>query len=286
MFHSLSIQVPAIGLALHNGWWRFTGAQPRLNAKVRAQAQNALALLAVSYALTTSASAYFGAMPCSVLFCQGLVVVGALVVAYEVAKYAIRYYQNGICKQGLDASRLDFARQMAYLNFINGLGCAGVNILFHEMGHALFGMACFKNALPSIVIRPFRGGSTALRLGELTPFGAFLGAKQAMLLVIVGGILASFLVAMLDFALAKAWGDTRPQCALAVRLHGISQLFNEVIYGVNSLLDPRACATSDWIYAWNLAGFSPVLILFLLVAIPLATQCFNAYLKNGLQPSA
>lgn len=251
--------------AVHDCWWQVSGQQAALDKKVVGQAQATLKQVGTSLSLTSTAAWYFEALPCTVLICQGVVVIGALLMALDIAKYALVRFSQGLCKHSPNRIKLGLLQRGACFNSINGLGCLGPNILFHESGHALSILPCF-NTVPSIAVQPFCGGVTSFSAKQLTCFGLFLGPRYAMLLVTLGGILASLTVAMIDFALAHAWRETRPQCSLIVGFHGVSQLFNEIIYGVEALIDPVGQAHGDFMRAWQLGGVHPLLVLACLVA--------------------
>lgn len=173
---------------------------------------------------------------------------------------------------------VDSSQRLSSVSLVNVLSLAGPHFIVHEVGHWVVAKVCYQDLQPTIKISPFEGGATKYNGSyELSSFGRMLGDQHAYLLLLLGGIIASTLFALGEFAVAHAIESTRPQLSELLELHGLTQLLGEFIYGFASLLDPEDVQDGDFCIAWKLFGLHPTVVLALIVLLPAAQRL---YLKS------
>lgn len=270
---------------LEDIWWNATASQKEMDLRVTHLALQALAQLSAAAITTGAVLLYMGSAPISMLLFGMALMEPTCRLAIDVSAYVMVRQgwladpDGQIKRVGLRQDMVDSCQRSSALSLLNTAGMAGPNVFIHEVGHAAIGMACYRNANPTITICPFQGGVTCLQsLEELTTFGKMLGGKQAQLLLLLGGVIASTLFALAEFAVAHATESTRPRLSEMLELHGVTQLTGEFLYGAFSLLDPTGMRMGDFCRAWELAGLHPIVVLALIALIPLAQR---AYLSSA-----
>lgn len=184
---------------------------------------------------------------------------GCIALAYD-------YYR----KKGIEKERMQAVQKLSRISIVNTVGLAGPNIVIHESGHALAASALFKNAQPLIEIDPFNGGATSYAISYgLTRWGNFLGQRQAMLVIAAAGLIASTIFALFEFGLAHKLQHSYPLLSQYLNLHGISQILNEVIYGLTAFFADKIELGHDFIYLWQMGEIHPLIPIALIIAIPL-----------------
>lgn len=261
-------------------WERLSGQEGKrraLDQQVWQVARHSFGLLSLTRSANFAVMWAFNAVPLSLALTQAALLLVSLRLAWAVGHYFFSRWNDP--KAALESRREHFSemqeigRNIAHFNLVNLIGLSGFNISIHEVGHALMARACFLQASPSIVISPFAGGATQIEnWGNLTAFGQWIGGTRAELLVTLGGMGASVLFAMVEFALAHRWEKKNPEWSRMLSLHGMSLVANEICYGVGTLLTDDRSMSNDFFRAWTIAGIHPALIVFLLVALPLAEK--------------
>lgn len=167
--------------------------------------------------------------------------------------------------------------RLSLFSLINLLQIAGPLFWIHEGGHALASLACFLNSHPTIHITPFLRGNTEFAISNgFTFLGRLLGRERSLLVVFAAGIAASTAAALAEFGLAHSFQDTHPALAEILNACGLTQLFNDVLYGILALGADRFNSDHDLAYLWQNGDIHPLLPLALMIALPLLQKWFLA----------
>lgn len=179
------------------------------------------------------------------------------------------------------------AERLARFGMTNLAGLSGPNIAIHECGHALGAVSFFKNSHPKIDVFPFRGGQTSYQISYgLTKLGKFLGEHRSLLVTAGAGMMISTVFAMLEFGLAHGISGSYPTVSEWMNYHAISQLMNEVVYGLTAFLVSRFDLTHDFVYLWKVGGIHPLIPIALMIALPLAEICLLKWLSSRKKAQA
>lgn len=170
--------------------------------------------------------------------------------------------------------------KVAHLAIANAVGMSGPNIAIHEGGHALSAMAFFKNSKPSIEITPFVGGQTSYEISGLTRLGRLIGEEKACLFTAAGGLLASTVFVMFEIACAHGLKDSYPTISECLNYHAMTQLMNEVIYGLTALFISHIDLAHDFVYLHQMGGIHPLVVIAVIIALPLAEICLLKWLES------
>lgn len=238
-----------------------------LQAEIPAPVKKAFAELAISLSLNF-ALLTFTATPLSIPI---LTVTALCTIVSLTAKIALEYaLQKNKLK--LSSRAVPIAQATGRLAIINAIGLSGINAFIHECGHAIAAKACFLKPNVRIKIWPFKGGQTSYAISYgLTRFGNFLGKNEAILFATAAGIGCSTLFAMGEFAAAFAVKDKFPEISLSLNCHAISQILNEVLYGISAFASSQAFNLGhDFIRLWKFGGIHPIIPIGLMIALPAA----------------
>lgn len=261
--------------AIHHNEFRIPSAEKTgccfLNSRICLIA--AKAFLNISIALSINfAVMSFVATPLSVTFMTGLIISTTII--------AIIHSSYEICK-GQKTHKTSYVNTISQASMINTLGLAGPNIAIHEGGHAFLASAMFKNAKPEISIFPFNGGSTSYIISNgLTKIGNFFGKYQALIVITAAGMMASTLFAMFEFAIANKLKESYPLISEFLTIHGIIQIFNEIIYALTAFVASKADLAHDFVCLWEMGGIHPLIPITFMIALPLIEFSLFKFFNN------
>lgn len=240
--------------------------QPVLNATVRKigpVAKRALLELAAALLVNVGVMA-FSATPLSLPLLSVAILTAFIAVILKTS------WQLYVQKNTGSTVVSDTGVHLARMSLMNVCGLAGPNIAIHEGGHALAALSLFRQAQPEIRISPFRGGQTSFVVSEgVSKLGKLFGEKGSLLFVGAAGMMASTIFAMIEFATAFAIQDQFPKISQFLTYHGISQLLNEIIYGITALIMHIPDLSHDFVRLWELGGIHPIIPIALMIALPL-----------------
>jgi len=172
---------------------------------------------------------------------------------------------------GLEKFTAIFALQQSYLG-----------IFFHEAGHALTALACFKGAKPKISITPFVRGATSYKLSsKLMPLGKWLGRENAKLLIGAGGMAASSLISLAACGSALLVKKKNPETAESLLTFGSFQLVGEINYGLFSLIYQPKTLSNDFMLLFYKGGIHPLVPLAIMGTLLAVTLlCWARQIKR------
>jgi len=167
----------------------------------------------------------------------------------------------------------------ADLSFATTVHTSGIGIGIHECGHALAAKFCFQGPWAKIRIFPFRGGLTIYNVGHgLTSFGRLLGIEGSKLLVTAGGIIASVTFGIVGLALGDYLQDSHPVIGHYLSLYSITQIAQEVLYGLSAFFVSSLELSHDFVRMWGY-GIHPLVPVGLLILLPIIEKVVFKYLK-------
>lgn len=175
-------------------------------------------------------------------------------------------------------------KHVAKATIVNLIGISKPNIYIHELGHATAALLCYQNPNVRIAATWFRGGRTTTTIGNgFTAFGKYLGEFHSKMLLDSGGLISSTTCAVTEFATAFAIRKKYPTLSNFLIYHGISQLANEILYGMRSLTASKFDLSNDFINLWQVWGIHPLIPVGLMVALPLTTVGLFTYFSREKQ---
>lgn len=261
--------------SLQNRWFHFSGQQRALDAKVKQQVMQAFVEMGTAFGIAGGAMLCFGALPLTVLAGQALILMDAARVACKVTHYAAERAYFGICKrQTLTDGASDTARGL----LVNVVGELGLNTVLHEVGHVVTAGVLWKALPQAIKVIPFGPGSVTLpplTADGLSLLGRAIGFNGSKALLMLGGPVASIALAVTEMKAAQSWNKAHPHVSSMLRYHAVSMVAMEAFDGIAAVWNPVKYAHSDYIRAAALTGISPAVIVFVLIAIPLAYYCMQ-----------
>jgi hypothetical protein len=220
-------------------------------------------VLAINCAVIT-----FIAIPMTIPILTSALISGIVTCA---VKTALELYLQRKDKEQRIKESVDNVQHLARISLIDTIGLAGPNIAIHEVGHAAAVLTCFRNPQPEIHILPFKGGMTGYTISNgLTRLGKFLGNHHSLMFVAAGGMLASTIFALFEFAIADKIKDIYPMISQFMNYHAILQLFGEVLYGITAFVASKTDLSHDFVHLWMTGGIHPLIPIALIIALPLA----------------
>jgi len=165
------------------------------------------------------------------------------------------------------------------LSIVNSVGMSSLNIWIHEAGHAV-AAACFF-LKPNIKIHwdPFLHGDTSFSVSNgMTKLGQLLGKHHAIMLFRAAGLIGSTVFAMTEIGAAFFFKESSPQVSLTLTCHAISQIANDVLYGLAALASRGFNVRNDYLALWKIGGIHPAIPMIAMVALPVIEYCALRYL--------
>jgi len=231
----------------------------RINVKVHSVALRILAQVGIALAINFAVMT-FVATPITMVVVTTMLALSTIHWGYWAI---VRNKKRKQEEQAQQTSRLSM------MSLASTAATAGTGILIHEEGHAIASMACFKNAEPSIKIRPFRGGVTTFNIGgPFTRFGRLLGPRGSMILIGGAGIAASTLSAIAGLAIADRIKESYPCISDLLTGHAITQLASEIFYGFSTFFLQEINLSHDFQRLWVMGGINPLIPIALMIIIP------------------
>lgn len=182
--------------------------------------------------------------------------------------------------------RLRRMEQLANLSHINNLSLMGPGILIHELGHYLAALACYRNAQPSIHIQCMRRGHTDIQMRSgLSRFGAMMGARTSLLLVMGAGFIMSTTWALIEFAVAYFTQESNPTLSEFLRCQGTCQLLNELSFGLVTLLGNPMALGNDYVTLQMLGGIHPLTAMVSMILAVAVEHLILAAIDDARLPS-
>ncbi len=240
----------------------------KLQSKVSATAKRVLIELAIALSLNIAILA-ITATPLSIPI---LATAAATALVGIIIKLVLEHHfkEKAISLKPITSKITPIAEVTGRLAIVNAVGLSSINIFIHESGHALAAKLCFLKPNIKMHIAPYQGGTTTYSVSNgLTRIGQFLGKQMSILVATAAGIAFSTLFAMAEIGLAFALQHKAPQVSLTLNCHAISQIFNEVIYGLSAFTLPFSSA-HDFTTLWYSGGIHPLIPIALMIGLPLA----------------
>lgn len=196
-----------------------------------------------------------------------------LSTVYAIPKVALDIYRR---KQTEDVVTKGI-NHMAGVSIVNGVGLAGINLAIHEAGHVLTAWLCFKRPDITVNPKPYREWESEYSVSRgLTYFGRLLGKRKSILLTTIAGIFVSTGFGMTEFASAYHIRDRYPNLSQWMNYHAISQIFNEIVYG---LVADRRNLSNDFVRLRRMGGIHPMIPIGLMIALPVAEIALFTFLE-------
>lgn len=217
--------------------------------------------IAINCALITFFALPFGA-PITIAWLSHALLMSTI---YAIPKIAFDIYMErkteDIITKGIN--------HLSGFSMVNTIGLGGLNPWIHELGHGLAAVSLFKNPQVSIKVKPFSHGETSYYVSNgLTRLGRLLGKENCILFVTGAGMMASTLVGMLEFAGAYSLKDRFPALSQLMNYHAISQILNDVVYGLTAFVARRPNLAHDFIRLSQTGGIHPLIPIGLMIALP------------------
>jgi hypothetical protein len=185
---------------------------------------------------------------------------------YAIPKVAFDMYFQHRTKDLLTKG----VNEIAGFSIVNSLGLGGLNPWIHELGHALAAISLFKRPEVSIIVKPFSHGETSYYVSNgLTRLGQMLGKEKCILFTTAAGIMASTLFGMTEFACAYGIQDRYPTLSHWMNYHALSQIMNDVVYGMTAFIARRSDLSHDFVRLWQTGQIHPLIPISLMIALPL-----------------
>lgn len=133
-------------------------------------------------------------------------------------------------------SSIEF-RFYAYLKpwIFSWLSSFNLQLLIHEMGHALAAKTLFLNARPWITITPLWSGCTAFCSTSLSKFGTVFGKNRALFLVAAMGPAYSLLLSATIIVIGYHIQNSQPELSSYLVGCGKGDYFNHAVYAISAL---------------------------------------------------
>ena len=220
------------------------------------------AAIAINCAIMTFFAVPFG-VPITIAWLNHAVLFSTF---YAIPKVAFDIYRQRKTNDCL----MKGANHAAGLSIANSLGLGGLNPWIHELGHALAAVSLFKNPQVTIKVKPYSHGETSYYVSYgLTRLGKMLGIENCILFAAGAGMMASTIFAMTEFACAYGIQDRYPTLSQWMNYHAISQILNDVVYGLTAFIARRSDLSHDFIRLWQTGEIHPLIPIGLMIALPL-----------------
>lgn len=243
-----------------------------IDIKISSIAKQTFLELAAAFAFNVAIFTFFAfpfQMPISIALFNRAIIFTTLSMIPKMA-WDIYHY-----KEQNDDFLLKKSRDLAGISTANTVGLAGPTPLIHECGHAAAAHLLFKNPGVKIKIHPFREGHTSYYVSRgLTRIGNFFGKENAILFVTSAGMMASTVFAMFEFGMASRLKEQYPTISQWLNYHGISQILNDVIYGLTAFVARRTDLSHDFIRLWTMGEIHPLIPISLMITLPLLEVIF------------
>jgi hypothetical protein len=231
----------------------------------------AFAQLAVAGAVNLVITTYVAA-PLSIAIATTFLTSMALNLAIELGKYAcqrIGWIHTQDPSKGPSGTTIDNCAWYSQFSLVNVFGLSGPTIALHELGHYSVAKTLFNGAKPSIFVQPFQFGYTTFdNNATLSRLGRLIGLRNSTAILILGGVIATTLVATTAITASHFLKDSYPGLSRFLELYGYVQLLTDVLYGLMSALEPQAMASGDFCLLDGLTGIHPLMVVGTMVAIP------------------
>ncbi|MDP1836058.1 MAG: hypothetical protein Q8K75_09065 [Chlamydiales bacterium] len=235
----------------------------------------AFAQLAVAAAVNLVITTYVAA-PLSIAIATTFLTSMALNLAVELGKYACQrlgWIKTQDPSKGPSKTTIDNCAWYSQFSLVNVFGLSGPTIALHELGHYSVAKTLFTGAKPSIFVQPFQGGYTTFdNNAGLSCLGRLIGLRNSTAILIMGGVIATTLVATTALAASHFLKESHPGLSRFLELYGYVQLLSDLIYGVISAMHPEAMAPGDFCLLDQLTGIHPLMVVGAMVATTTAVK--------------
>lgn len=238
--------------------------------------------LALALTINITAIIFFAVPLSATLITAALLVPGLISCAHA----ACAILRNDIKAKDVGNQELRAAQLSSRMALADSVGLALPNLLVHEGGHAFAANLLFRNPQASIWVIPFKGGATGYIISNgPTALGSLLGRRCSLLVIAAAGFMATSALAVIEMLAASRLAGKRPVLAEYLNLHAISNLFNEVIYGLSAFLASEQDIAHDFVNLWYVGGIHPLIPVTTMIALPLLCGGYR-FISSALQKAA
>lgn len=156
-------------------------------------------------------------------------------------------------------------------NLFAFLAGSHLQMILHELGHALASRIVFKNPQPRVKIEPFVAGNTKYNTTELTWVGKRLGRIRALALSVIAGPGAAWFMSSMAMLIGRVTEGRCPKLAAYLIAYGRSDLFAHAFYAFNAHFSSSARRSHDF-FLLSKVGLPPSVFGVILVATPLLIE--------------
>jgi len=156
---------------------------------------------------------------------------------------------------------------LSNFSIINTVALSSATFFIHELGHATLATCFFKTPRVTIKIFPFLGGETTYAISYgFTKIGSFFGRERALLMITSGGFLASTATSLLATQISKLLRESNPLSSKILKYFAVSQILNELIHAISSLIESEADYQNDFTYLRHAGCIHPLIPISLMAA--------------------
>jgi hypothetical protein len=149
-------------------------------------------------------------------------------------------------------------------------------ILLHELGHVAMAFGLLEKCNPIIKLSPYFGGATHFKVSMPTSLGKKVGETNIRPLIAGAGPLLSLSFSTIQMLVASELFSHAPEISRMLTMASLINFTFHAFYAISAISAPAQYLANDFVVL-KLAGFSPIIALITILAVPLIILINQGY---------